>query len=42
MDILIEILAEIGDFFTDLWINKILGKRAKKKEEDRERTGKEE
>ena len=42
MDTLIEILAEIGDFFADLWINKIIGKRAKKKETDQEETGKEE
>lgn len=38
MDTILEILAEIGDFFVDLWVNKIIGKRAKKKEEDEETT----
>ena len=42
MDTILEILAEIGDFLVDLWVNKIIGKRAKKKEEDGENTGSEE
>ena len=36
IETIIGILADIGDIFVDLWMNKIIGKHAKRKEENRE------
>ena len=36
IETIIGILAHIGDIFVDLWMNKIIGKHVKKKEENRE------